>query len=223
MATLGVSGNTFSANYFKAIDANGDGFISAEEARATENHQLISKFDQLDSQNKDGKLSLSEFSQEDWAAYSTKLKNLIDKVDKQKERARHSFWFGDIFAYAKLKKLEKELRNFLGGVSGNVLQKARNIYSRMNFSTTLAKIDSSVLKRVNFKNVSSLTWYAFIYFPLAYRYIKQEDFAKILKNAQKTGQPALTDEEIKQLYNFYAGADGKMDKNDWQNFLASFN
>ena len=100
---------------------------------------------------------ITEFSPENWPASSARLKDLIDNLDKWKTtKKRAFFWFIAAIARNKIKKYERELSELLGDVSGDPLQQARAIYSRMT-NAAFNNIDGTKLKQISFAYLPLVT------------------------------------------------------------------
>ena len=93
------------ANYFRAMDLNGDGFVSLAEAAGDE--VVVSRFDKGD-RNRDGKLSPKEF------ASLGKVKLRVAKA-KEKDQDRSAAVGGTTRAERKRGRAEKNGAGATGG------------------------------------------------------------------------------------------------------------
>lgn len=90
-------------NYFRALDLNGDGFVSLAEAAGDE--VVVARFDKGD-RNKDGKLSEKEF---------TALRKVKLRVAKGKEKERSAAVGGTTRDERKRGRVEKTRSSESGG------------------------------------------------------------------------------------------------------------
>ena len=74
LAATGVKADSATDRYFRALDLNGDGYVSLAEAAG--DPVVVNRFDKAD-RNRDGKLSPKEFA---------RLKNVKVRVARKKEK-----------------------------------------------------------------------------------------------------------------------------------------
>jgi Ca2+-binding EF-hand superfamily protein len=236
--------STVTTNLFNAIDKDGNGFLSYDEIRATNDAYLIGQFGPLDT-NGDGKISTTEFTATDQR--NQRINELINYIDEQTTTLRNrltgrtsrdfawrfsnAFSFGACSSHLRrhIQDAARELNGLLGtnvdvgkriiwlgflGTTGNLNEAGVNQLLQMGRGALQGNINSTVQSRLDSSQLRG-TSFANLASGLT---IDLDKFRRAVRNVLRAGQ-TISDAELQRLFDAYKGSDDQINETEWNRFV----